>query len=96
MGVFIPDPSRPHLRYPWQFVREAALKRWNMTMARPRDIEPAHKHLIAQVTLAKADVIGRLESGNRDWEGLRKAVATYIDFQTGADVLSGQTPLDSP
>lgn len=108
MGIFIPDPSRPHLRYPEDFIREArrieqartdyriahALGKWSMTLARPGALANVHNHLVEQTRAAKQDVMGRLESGNRDWDGLRKSLASYIEFQTAADVVSGQTPLE--
>lgn len=64
-------------------------------MARTQDVESAHSHLVQQVRAAKADVIGRLEGGDRDWDSLRRQVNRYIEFQTAADVLSGQEKLDT-
>lgn len=64
-----------------------------MTEARPANMTQAHGLVIGSVKVAKFDVQNRLESGDRDWAALRKALEKYIDYQTAADVLSGQTAM---
>lgn len=61
--------------------------------ARPAGMPQSHDLLVSNVKVAKAAVQARLEGGDRDWPALRAAVEKYIDFQTAADVLSGQTAM---
>ncbi len=63
-------------------------------MTRPADMTQARDLVISNIKVAKDDVRGRLESGDRDWAALRKSLETYIDLQTAADVLSGQEAME--
>lgn len=54
-------------------------------------VQLSREQLIVQVRGLKADIIGMLESGSRDFETLARMVRQYADAQNAADVLSGQS-----
>lgn len=60
---------------------------------RAANMPQSHNLLVANVRMAKSDVVSHLEGGTRDWSVLRAAVEKYIDYQTAADVVSGQTTM---
>lgn len=64
-------------------------------MTKPRDVDTARSMVLDQARRAKADVVHRLESGDRNWDELRSVVNRYIEMQTASDVLSGQITLES-
>lgn len=62
--------------------------------ARANDVTRARESVIANVRIAKAEVIATLEGGHRDWPQLRASLEAYIDYQTAADVLGGMTKME--
>jgi hypothetical protein len=65
-----------------------------MTGPRPQDVEIVCKGVLDVATIAKREVMVHLESGDRDWVQLRATLEHYIQYQTAADVLSGQTKME--
>lgn len=62
--------------------------------ARESDVAQARTDIIKRVGVAKAELIGLIEGGDRDWPKVHAALSKYIDYQTAADVLGGMTKLE--
>lgn len=52
---------------------------------------PAHAALVKEAATAKKCAIRMLDEGSRDFVILREFIEQYIDFQSAADRLTGQT-----
>jgi len=55
-----------------------------------RNGSPPHKELVKQAIQARQCAMRMLKEGSRDYEILRTFIEQYIEYQHGADVVSGQ------
>jgi hypothetical protein len=62
---------------------------------RSKDINHWRQKSLAEANRRKGDIHLLLDEGNRDWSLLRNFVEEYIEAQTAADVLSGQTKVEN-
>lgn len=69
--------------------QKAAFLEKHHTHRTSNEVLHAREHLLAQVKIAKSDLLNMIEGGTRQWVELRKTLEVYIDFLTAADVLAG-------
>lgn len=77
-----------------------AIKEEQTTMSQTQtvkgaDVARARHHALNKVADLKAAIREHLEAGDRNFGGLRVLVNEYADWQNAADVLSGQTRVDT-